>query len=1021
MSVAGPHHADAGAGWPRRRLARAFLCAALLPLAVSLSARAAAAQEQSIAGVVVAAGSAEPIPNATVSVIGGIARATTDAQGRFRLTGITSTVNLEARRIGYTAARVGARAGDQNVRIVMAASAANLEAVVVTGTAGTAQKREIGNAIAKVDAAALVEQQPIVSMQALVNGRAPGVVVMPTSGTVGSGQQIRIRGTSSLSLGNNPLIYVDGVRVNNEVATGPISQAFGSRAISRLNDINPADIESLEILKGPSAATLYGTEASSGVINIITKRGTAGTARWTATFRQGANYLPNWRERFPQNWGRIGGTGDAVPLDLDSLVAGNQGVEPFRTGRHQETEIGVTGGTERLSYYVNGGLLDSDGADPNNTTRRYSGRANFNLQPSTKFQIGTNVAYTNGRTDVPCEGGCGGHVWTVLLGTPANYNNPRRHGYHSSLPYQYDQIEKRWQDVDRFTGSVRLEHSPVSWFQHRVNLGFDRTVEGNNTWYPRVDSLVAAYGSSALGYRGTTDRTVTYRSVDYSASAVNNLGSAFRFTTSGGAQFYQNSAAYLFAEGSVFPTPGLKTIQATTTAKTNDQDFTDDKTLGVYLQEMVGWRDRLYATVAMRMDDNSAFGAGFNRVYYPKYSLSWVMSEEPWFRVPGVGDRLNSFRVRAAYGEAGKAPTTYASLRTFKPVSGPGDSPAVSPDFIGNPNLGPERGKEYELGFDIGALDDRLGFEFTYYNKRTTDAILNRQVPPSIGFATSQPFNAGAIRNTGTELTLRATPLRTDRFGLDLTFNFATNDNKVESLFENTSFVNAGSNTRHAVGYPAFGFWERDVVSATLLPSGRIDSSTVMCNDGKGGSVNCYNPATRFVGLNPAAPFVYLGRSVPPREGSLNANLTLFRNWRVSSFFDFKNGHKKIDGNTRVRCTPVIGGRCRENYFPQDYDPVIIAQMQNSSLIDFLITDASFTKWRELSVAYDVPERFLRIGRVSRATVSVAGRNLHTWTNFMGFEPEAMWLGGDRGGNVAWEQTMMPQLRSWIASVTLGF
>ena len=740
--------------------------------------------------------------------------------------------------------------------------------------------------------------------------------------------------------------------------------------------------------------------------------------------RQGVNYLADWRDIFPKNYARVGGqpaTSEIVELDLDSLVAGNGGVEPFRTGQHQEVELGVTGGTDRLNFYVNGGLLDSDGADPNNTARRYTGRANLTIRPSSKFQIGTSVNYTKGKTDVPCEGGCGGHIWTTLLATPANYNNPLRHGYHSSLPYQYDQIEKYWQDLDRFTGSVRLEHSPTAWFQHRINLGFDRTLEGNNTWNPRIDSLVTAYGSSALGSRSITDRSTIYRSVDYSASANFTLGSAYRFTSSVGAQYYHNATEYVFASGSVFPSPGLKTVAATTTSKTNDQDFSEDKTLGMYLQEMVGWRDRLFLTAALRIDDNSAFGAGFNRVVYPKFSASWVMSEEPWFTAPLLGDRLNSLRLRAAYGEAGKAPQTYDALRTFNPASGPNDSPAVQPRSIGNPNLGPERGKEYELGFDLGAIDDRLNVEFTYYNKKTTDAILNRQIAPSVGFSGTQPFNAGSLRNSGMELGLRGTPLRNDRVTLELAVNYAYNDNEVLSLYDDLDFVTSGSFTRHAVGYPAFGFWERRPVSSVTLPTGRADSSMVMCDDGKGGSVNCYNPNARFVGVNPDAPLVFLGRSIPPHEGSLTTNLTLFRNWRFSAFIDTKRGHKKIDGNTRVRCTPVIGARCREWWFPLEYDPVRIAQVQNSNFVDFLITDASFTKLREVSVAYDVPARFLAFANVERATVSVAGRNLHTWTRFQGFEPEAMWLGGDRGGNVAWEQTMMPQLRSWIVSLNLGF
>ena len=993
--------------------ARAFLVAlAGAGLLGILTPETGLAQSESVAGTVVVAGTNEPVAGAQVTLVGGTARAVTDAQGRFRLAGLPSGAStIEVRRIGYAATRAAVRAGDQSVRVQLSTSATSLDAVVVTGTAGDAQRREIGNAVASINAAQLVQDAPIVNMQALINGRAPGVVVMPTSGMVGTGQQIRIRGTSSLSLGNNPLIYIDGVRVNNEVGTGPISQGFGSRPISRLNDINPNDIESIEILKGPSAATLYGTEASSGVVNIITKRGATGEARWTANIRQGVNYLADWKTRFPTNYGINASTGQVETLNVDSLIAGNQGRDVYETGRHQEVDLAVNGGSDRLNYFLSGGLLDSDGADPNNSTRRYSGRANLSLQATPKLQIGTNVGYVNGVTNLACDAGCGGRTWTMLLGTPANYNNPRRHGFHSSLPYQYDEIFKLWQDLNRFTGSVRLDHSPTSWLQHRLSLGYDRTGEVNNEFYPRVDSLVYTIGSAALGYREISSRTTQYRSVDYSANAVHTFGPAFRFTTSGGAQYYQNSTGYVYAVGSVFPTPGLNTVQATTTGKANDHDYFEDKTLGVYIQEQVGWRDRLYVTAALRMDDNSAFGSGFDRVTYPKYSVSWVVSDEPWFALPLVGDRLGSLRLRAAYGEAGKAPSTYSSLRTYASASGPQDAPAVTPRVIGNPDLGPEKGKEYELGVDIGALDDRLGLELTYYNKRTTDAILDRQVAPSIGFNGTQPFNAGSLRNKGYEVALRTTPVRRERFGIDFVVNYAYNDNEILSLEEGVAFVNSGSFTRHTVGYPAFGFWEKDVIAARYDAAGVPIASSVMCRG---------NTAADTVPCA-SAPLVFLGRSTPPHEGSVTTNIRLFDRVRVSGFVDFKRGHRKVDGNTRVRCTPIIGARCREWFYPLEFDPVKIAQVRNSTLVDHLIADASFTKFREFTVAYDIPDRFARMGNFSRASVAVSGRNLKTWTNYQGFEPEAMWLGGTRGGNVAWEQTTMPQLTSWILSLSLGF
>jgi TonB-linked SusC/RagA family outer membrane protein len=928
------------------------------------------------------------------------------------------------------------------VQIVLTLNPTSLEAVVVTGTPGAAQKRELGNAVGQINAADVVANAPILSMQSLINGRTPGVVVMPTSGQVGTGAQVRIRGQASLSLGNSPLLYVDGVRVNNAAASGPSSQAFGSAPISRLNDFNPADIESIEVLKGPSAATLYGTEAANGVINIITKKGASGAPKWNATWRQGLNYFDNWQSRFPVNYGRrrINATeatpsGPVEQLNFDSLLVGACGdsvatrigkkCDIFRTGQHQETELSVTGGAGLLTYYASGSLFDSEGAEPRSNRRSYSGRINVGFAPSEKFRISTNIGYITGPTHLPCDAGCGGYTWTTLSATPNNYNLANRHGYHSSLPYQYDQTVVLWQDLTRTTASVRLEHQPRSWLSHRVVLGGDQTREGNNEWDPRVDSL------QSQGFRSIEERTVTNRSLDYTANAIWNYSPVFRFTTSAGAQYFTESIHSVAASGSVFPTPGLKSVTSTVNRNPPSEGFVDDKSLGIYAQEQVAWRDRVYFTAALRSDDHSAFGSGFNRVTYPKLSLSYVLSEEPWFKVPLLSNSLNELRLRAAYGESGKAPNSYSSIKTYSPTAGPVDAPAVTPNTIGNPNLGPERGKEIELGFDASALQDRVGMEFTYYNKKTKDAILDKVVAPSSGQSGSQPINIGGILNSGIELMLRGTPWRSERINLDMTASLSTNHNEVTDIGSGSYFVDIGGFLRHQKGYPAFGWFDQRVVSTTFNRTTGV-ASNVMCADTlpggrEGGTPRLCAGADGAYGTADDAPNVYLGRSVPPRELSFTGTLTLFNRFRVFSMVDVKKGHKKLDGNTRARCG--IFGRCPENFanvdpaqFAGSVDSIRTAQAQsNSNLVDFFITNSSFAKWREFTVSYDVPQNIAQKARTDRLTISLSGRNLKTWTSYQGFEPEAMFLGGSRGGNASWEQTTLPQLTSWMLTFNLGF
>jgi TonB-linked SusC/RagA family outer membrane protein len=1008
--------------------------------------------QQIVAGSVVAAGSQEPISGARVSVVGTTLATQTDANGQFRVAGVTGTiVTLEVRRIGYKLSRTPARVGADDNRIVLTNNPMSLEAVVVTGTAGAAQKRELGNAVGTINAAELAETAPVMNIQGMLNGRSPSVVVMPTSGQVGTGAQIRIRGLSSLSLGNNPLIFVDGVRVNNEAASGPQSQSFSSSPISRLNDFNPSEIESIEILKGPSAATLYGTEAANGVINIITKKGAASIKpKWSFTTRQGVNYFDNYRDRFPVNYGPMrnaaGTTAgqQVVAVDFDSLMIGNCGdsistrlgkkCDIFRTGQHQETDLSVTGGVGALNYFASGGLLDDQGAEPRSNLRHYTGRLNLSFAATDKFRISTNIGQIVGPTALPCDAGCGGYTWTTLSATPTTYNLANRHGFHSSLPYQYDQTVVLWQDLARTTASLRFEHQPTAWLSHRLVLGGDVTREGNNEWDPRVDSL------QSNGYREITDRDVTDRSLDYSANAIWSYKPEYRFTTSAGAQYFTHNIHSVFASGSVFPTPGLKTVTSTTTNKTNSEGFLDDKSLGIYVQEQFAWRDRLYLTGALRNDDHSAFGTQFNRVTYPKLSLSYVVSDEPWFKVPMIGEQISEARLRLAYGQSGKAPATYASIRTYSPTSGPNDSPAVTSFTIGNPDLGPEISSEVEAGFDLGLLNDRAGVEFTYYNKKTRDAILDQVLPPSVGqinvntgVAATRPINIGAIVNKGLELAIRGTPYRTDRVGLDLNASISSNDNEVTELgIPGQYFISGGTYVRQQVGYPAFAWFEKRLVRTAFDRTTGV-ASGLMCSDTLANTGGKEDPDPTHAVPCASAPSVYLGRSIPPREMSFGGNLTMFERFHVVTMFDVKNGHKKLDGNTRVRCG--IFGRCLENFvnlpdaqltnFPnlkQTVDSMTVARYQsNSTIVDYLITKANFGRWRELTLSYDIPQRFATRAGADRASVAVSGRNLKLWTSYQGFEPEAFFNGGTRGGNVAWEQTTLPQLTSWYVSLNVGF
>ncbi len=1011
-------------GKRRRRLPDLGPAVAVLVTLLILVSSPVVAQQGSVGGVVIHEQTGRPLPGAQVLVEGTGRGTLTDAQGRFLVPGVPgTTATLRVQMIGYRTVSQEVRVGDTNVRIGLVETAIALDAVVVTGTpAGAERRRQIGNAVSTVNAAELVEIAPVRDMQEMLTGRVPGVFVSPSSGQVGGGQRIRVRGQTTFSLSAEPLIYIDGVRVNNEASTGISIQGFGSGAVSRMNDINPDEIESIEIIKGPAAATLYGTEAARGVINIITKRGAAGDTRFNLTMRQGLSRFANQEGRLPINYWRDP-EGNIQSLNLLERER-SLGNEVFRTGHLQGYNLAVSGGTELFRYYVSGDIERDEGIDPTNDRNQFSGRANLMATPSERFDINVSTGYINSDTRLACEAGCGGRMWGILFGSPELLPENARfrpaseqatwgwsRGFRSWPPEPHDPWDVR-QGINRFTGSLTANWRPLPWMTHRVTVGRDLTTERNLEFLPFLtnDTLRFFWGPRwSDGYRFQNHRFVTFDTYDYSGSLNFDVRPELNSTTSFGVQYYVKAFEVASVQGERFPAPGVSTVAAAAAQTFQTQNLWDNRTLGVFLQQMFGWQDRLFLTGALRVDNNSAFGSDVSFVTYPKASLSWVLSEEPFFQQiqPGF---VSTLRLRTAFGESGQQPEVFTALRTFNPVPGPGGTSAVTPNAVGNPELRPERGREVEIGFDAGFLDDRLAVDLTYYHTNTRDAILSRGVAPSTGFSGSQWVNAGEILNTGIEAELRAQVLNTRNFGWNLNFNLATNRGEVRRLTGEDTTIVVGS-VQHRIGYPAHSWFRERVVSAEFNEQGT--AINVMCDDGAGGATPCFNAAGQVI-----APRVFLGRTTPSHEGAITSTFRLFDNFRLHAMVDFKGGYKKWDNNLRVRCQ--IFRTCLENINPHDYDPRVVAQMQTAgTLVDFVISDATFTRLREVALDVAVPQRWMGMLGGRGASINFAARNIHTWTNYSGLDPEAMFLGGTI--TFQFEQDQIPHPFQFVTTVNLNF
>jgi TonB-linked SusC/RagA family outer membrane protein len=982
---------------------------------------AQAQQPGSITGRVSDAANGQPIAAAQVNVVGTSLGASTNDQGQYTLRGVSpGRVDVRVLRVGFAEQRQtttvsGAQATTLNLQ--MRAVAVTLNPVVTTAT-GEQRRVEVGNSIAQLDAAKVVETRAVSNMADLLNARAPGVQVI--GGTqVGAGTRVRIRGTSSLSLSNNPIYIVDGVRV--EGGTGSSSVSVGGTTPSRVNDLNPEEIENIEVVRGPSAATLYGTDAANGVIVITTKRGVAGKPQTTYFTEQGAHIDQNQYPTAYRGW-RTGGTAattstssntvqcflsqvSAAACAQDSVTSYNLYDDPESTpngvGYRQLHGLQVRGGSETLRYFLHGewendgGVLKVPEFDQRylaargqsllpsqrspNQMDRITTRGNFNITLSPNADLAVSAGYTAQDLRLPTsdDSGTDGVAGNTYGGPGFKYNTTSTgdtlYGWRQFTPRDvYQQVTD--QGINRLITSANGNYRPTGWLSARGNVGVD--------YINRVDTQLCQFGScpnngdNRLGFKRDNRANFFTYTADGSATATRQVTELVQSKTTLGVQFNRNIFNRNGATGLQLA-PGATTVSSGAIKAASDTTE-ETRTLGAFLEEHVAFRDRLFVTGAVRTDRNSAFGANFKTVFYPKLSVSWVASEESFF--PKY-DWLNQLRLRTAYGASGVQPGTidavpYYSSTTIRNESG--DQPAVVLSTLGNVNLKPERSTELELGVDGTFWDSRISSEITYYRKSSKDALISRGLPPSLGTgATSRFENLGEIRNAGWEALINAQIIQRDAFGWDVTINGSTNDNKIVSLGGLPSF--GGSTQQQREGYPLNGWWARTL-------TGYDDAN-------KDGIITLNE-----IKVDSAATFI--GYPLPRYELSLTNGLEFWqRRVRVGAMVDYRGGHKMYNNTERIRCASRLNcsGLVNPGASLFEQARTVLVREHTSRSTGAFIESGDYIKLRELNVSFTAPERWVaRFLHGRSISATLAARNLGVlWTKYTGVDPEAFGSTGD--------------------------
>jgi TonB-linked SusC/RagA family outer membrane protein len=1008
---------------------RHFARQPLLALALLGGGTGALAAQGIVSGRVTDQANGSPLIGARVVVVGTSSTTTTNAEGRYRLPDVPAgTQQVRASQIGYASIIKSVTVANQataTVDFALVLTPFSLDEVVVTAT-GDMAKREVGNAVSTVDASPLVQTTAISNINDLLVAKAPGVQVLPGS-TTGTGGRVRIRGNSSLSLSNNPIYILDGVRMTSDVNS--MSIGIGGSSPSRVNDLNPEDIESIDVVRGPSASSLYGTDAANGVIVIKTKKGKAGRPSWNTYLEQGFIRDENTYPIAYRGWRNTSTTSNTTQCLLSAVVTTNAAARctqdsvssynlwkdpessPLGTGYRNQIGAQVSGGSDVVRYYLSAewekevGVLHmprafeqrllasraldaitQEQAHPNRL-RRVNVRANLSANLNDKMDVQVSSGFVTSSLRLPQidnnafgigSNGFGGPGFKNFMVVHVTGQTARNNlGWRSATPDETFSMV-HYQDVNRAIPTGTFNYRPTSWLAMRATAGLDFTSR-KDTELCRRDEC-PNIGTALTGFKQNNHTTLFAYTGDVAGTANYKLGAQLGARSIVGTQynkdnFTQNQA---YAENLV---PGATTISAGSIPLAGEATTTSI-TLGFYAEQQFAWKNRVYLTGSVRTDKNSAFGKQFKRVYYPKASVSYVISDEPFFPKTSF---LSSFRLRGAFGASGRQPGQDDAILFFTPTTASVDNvdtPGLVLSALGNPLLKPERSQEVEAGFDASLGNNRVNLEFTFYNKSSRDALISRIIAPSAGTASSRFENIGEVRNRGVEASLNAIIVDAKSFGWELTANGSYNQNKIVSLGGLPPSI--GTTNADVEGYPIQGWWLRRFTYKDVNGDGIIQGDT----------------ATAVRELFVDTVSTYVGPPLPPAEFSAYTTFHMFnRKLQIQGLFDAKVGGYQLNGTERIRCQTRLN--CNGDVNPKsplsEQARAIAVRVHPSATQYGYVEKTNMIRFRELSLTLTLPDRWAHYFSASNLSFTAAGRNLGIITGYSGIDPEGGYFGTNIG------------------------
>ncbi len=1006
-----------------------------------------------IIGRIIEAGQKSPIPQVVISIELLRISVQSDSRGVFMLNKIPAgTHRITVRMLGYqtqvsTVEVSGADTIGLDFALVPVAN--HLTEVVTTGS-GDRQRYEVGNSISTIKADSVVQNSFVPTLADLLVNRAPGLQVVHGSGAVGSAKRIRIRGIQSIIGSNDPIVLIDGFRMNSGVgecrpAYSGIDVSCADRT-SRLDDLDPDMIESIDILKGPAASTLYGSDAANGVIVIRTKRGQAGPARMNVRADNGFSNYPS--QNFPvltRALGSAAHAADFLPCGLLQLVEPRCGFQDtviqfgmFRDkntasiakGRNTGISMDISGGYPTLQYFIAGSFDDRLGnskmpkVNQNIIEKAKGGNtlASNLIRPNAEKRSNASIRLNSQASSI-ADFAFGANI---MARKQRRGPNGMSDAFSFRTPDDTITLSEGWTDFFKersenilhsaVNGTVNMR--PFSILMLKASYGFDfssaddKELTRRDACTPFCQYQYVAEGEVFGGRITETSHTFDLGStvnipITTNLSSRTAFGAQYVRTNQSDLNGYQVNLAYGQTE---FRLPNLPSVYSPIRANFIDMRTDVKAVFGAYIDQNFTFGNRLFIGGAIRQDATSGLGPQGVKPVYPKFSVSWLLSEESFF----PWKDLASFRLRFAYGHAGVQPQMTERLRTYRiwndfiNSSGVYES-NVYIEGIGNQRIRPERTVESEYGFEVGILNDRFILDVTRFRKNTRDALASRPIPLSLGGSTygtvRRAENIGDVRNTGTEITLGAKVVDMSLLSWHSNISYASRKNVLlrldESILGDVFATNGIMDSRIVPGYPLFGRWARPILGfADENGDGIVSHKEIVLGDS----------------------MVFMGPSQPRFDMSINNGFGLLNGrFRVDASLQYQHSmiqyNEFLGKNSQALAYSQILGA--GTLMQQAFSAASVQTRPGGSTHYGFMEKVNVLRFNNLSFTAVFPQELIRAMRLRGGSVGLLATNLGMWTSYSGVDPETNTRAAD--GNEIVDGGGLPQPRTWTLRLSLNF